>query len=204
MIREKEPFSALLAIIIAIASVGVFVFIVVIQRLQSLQDEISASTAAPVDVSGWQTYSNSQYGFELEYPPQWQLSTDGLANDSPFIAFGNPLDGTSTYDLDVFVENNSSSLSSGEYVHALVAAAKASDTLLQFDKSEVLTVGSYPAYELYNVFEFDQGAERIYVAHGDEALRFDFPVAQENPNLSLPIANNAVAHEIVDTLVFTN
>lgn len=216
--RDKEPISVFTAIFIALASIGVFVFVVVIQRLQSLQAEVAASSSAPVDVSDWQTYQNSQYGFELEYPPSWQISTNGLAGATPFVAFGNPLDGTKTYALDVFIENNTSSLASGEYAHAVIAAAKAQDaanassapgglapqTAPQFDKAEVLTIATYPAYELYNVFEFDQNVERIYVAHSDEALRFDFPVAQENPNLSLPVANNAVAHEILNTLVFTN
>jgi hypothetical protein len=206
MIRKDEPFSVLVAIIVALASVGVFVFVVVIQRLQSLQIEIAASNAAPVDVSGWQTYQNSQYGFELEYPPEWQISTSGLAGTTPFVAIGNPLSGMKTYTLQVFIESNPNSLASGEYAHAAIASAHASNTLLQFDKSEVLDVGVYPAYELYNVFEFDHNAERIYVADpnadNDQVLRFDFPVAQENPNLSLPVANNQVAHEIMNTLVY--
>jgi hypothetical protein len=144
----------------------------------------------------------------------WTISTAGLTSQTPFVAFGNPLDGTKTYAVDVYIENNPNSLSSGEYAHAVIAAAKAQDsansasgaapqTAPQFSKSYVLTAGAYPAYELYDVFEFDHDAERIYVAHGDEALRFDFPMAQENSNLSLPVANNGVAHQILNTLVFT-
>jgi hypothetical protein len=202
--HKDEPISVLTAIIIAVASIGCFVFIVVIQRLQSLQAEVAAGNAVPVDVSGWQTYGNSQYGFALEYPPGWTVSTDGLANTSPFIVFGNPLTGTSVYDLQVFIENNSSSLSSGVYAHGVLAAARAADTPTQFAKAYVLTVGGYPAYELYQVFEIDHNAERIYVAHGTEVLRFDFPVAEEDPGIALPVANNPVAHEIMNTLSFQN
>lgn len=72
----------------------------------------------------------------------------------------------------------------------------------RFEKTYVLTVGGYTAYELYDVFEFDHDAEWVYVAHGAEALHFDFPTAVEDPNLSLPVANNGVAHEIMNTLVF--
>jgi len=216
MIRRDEPLSVLVAIIIALASVGVFVFVVVVQRLESLQTEIAASNAMPVDVSGWQTYQNSQYGFEFEYPPQWQILTGGLAGATPFITLDNPpstQNPTSAYTMQIFIENNTSSLASGEYAHMVIAAAKAVDaansvngpapqTAPQFQKTIVLNVGAYPAYELYDVFEFDHNAERIYVAHGNEALRFDFPMAQENLNISLPVANNGVAHEIMDTLVF--
>jgi hypothetical protein len=215
--RNGEPISILTAIIIAVASLGCFVCVVVVQRLQSLQGELAANGASPVDVSGWQTYESDQYGFELEYPPQWAISTDGLGGATPFVAFGNPLEGTSTYAMQVFIDSNASSSSSGEYAHAVIAAARAADaaaataahgpvpqTAPQFDKAYVLTVGGFSAYELYNVFEFDHNAERIYVAHDSEALQFDFPVAQENPNISLPVANNAVAHQILNTLVFTN
>lgn len=215
MIRKDEPTSVLVAIIIAIASVGCFIFVVVVQRLQSLQNEITANKAASVDISGWQMYRNDPYGFELEYPPGWKIFTGGLAGATPFIAIGNPLEGLKIYTMQVFIESNAHSFSSGEYAHAVIAAARAQDAANavsgpapqiapRFDTSYVLTVGGYSAYELYNVFEFDHNAERIYVAHGDEVLRFDFPVSQENPNLSLPEANNAIAHEIVNTLVFTN
>jgi hypothetical protein len=222
MIRRDEPVSVLTAIIIALASVGCFVFVVVVQRLQSLQNEIAASNSTPVDVSGWQTYRSDQYGFEFEYPPGWDLSTDGLSAATPSIALGNPLSGIKTYAMQIFIENNPSSLSSGEYAHTVIDAAHAADTAAaaasadgqapqtapRFDKAYVLTVGGYSAYELYNVFEFDHNAERIYIADpnagSNVTLHFDFPVAQENPNLSLPVANNAIAHEIINTLSFTN
>ena len=214
IVRAQEQTSVLLAIMIAIAAVGAFMFVVVMQHLQTLQVEVAASGGSPVDVSGWQTYQNTQYGFELEYPPQWTIYAGGLAGSDPFIEFGNPLDGMKTYTLQIFIEQNPGALSSGEYAHAVLAADRAADAanakngpapLLtpRFDRAYALTAGQYAAYELDNVFEFDHNAERIDAAHGDEALRFDFPVAEENPNLSLPVANNEVAHDIVNTLVFT-
>ena len=214
MTRGSEPIAVLVAVVVAAGAMICLGFVIVNNQLQSLRNEIAANTIAPVDVSGWQTYENDQYGFELEYPPGWTLYTDGLNNDTPFIAFGNPLEGVKTYALDVFLESNPNALSSGAYAHAVIDATKAVDTANsasgsaprtapKFGKSYVLTVGGYPAYELFDVFEFDHNAERIYVAHGNEALHFDFPMAQENGNLSLPVANNGIAHEIMNTLVFT-
>jgi hypothetical protein len=176
----------------------------------------SASDVTSFDrTSGWQTYNNSDFRFSVQYPADWQISTAGLSANDPYVAIGNPLQGISTYAIDIFIENNSSSLSSIGYVHQFLAAEKDQDeknaltgpsptVSPQFSRSAVLNVGNYAAFELFNVFEFDRTAERIYVAHGNIALRFDFPSAQENPNLSFPVKNNEIAHEIVGTLTFQN
>ncbi len=214
MTWKEESTPVLVAVMVTLAAIGCFMFVVVAERLRGLQAEVSAANTVPVDVSGWGIYENNTYGFELEYPPQWTLSIAGLANDVPFVSFGNPLGGMATYVLRVSIENNSSSLSSGNYVHDMLANDRVQDALNakngpaptvtpSFDKLYVLTVGGYPAYELYNVFEFDHQGEQVYVAHGQNVLKFDFPTASENPNLSLPVANNGVAHEIMNTLVFT-
>lgn len=216
IIREKEPASVLLAIVIALAAVGTFMFIVVLGRIQALQEEVALSNIPPVDISGWATYHNDQYGFEIEYPAGWQLLTAGLTSDTPYLVLGNPPTGIKTYAMQIFIENNPNMLSSGSYVHALLTSLRAEDAANKaavsapqpqltpsFEKTFIPNTAGYPAYELYKVFEFDHNAERIYIAHGTIALRFDFPIAEENPNLSLPVANNGVAHNIINTLVFS-
>jgi len=217
MYHKSEPRAVLTAVVITLVSLGTFAFVAV-ARLQVVQNEIAASAVPSADIAGWSIYRNDTYGFQVAYPPGWTLYEGGLMNDVPYVAFGNPLSGLKTYALEIAVENNTSSVSSGEYVHALLGADRAEDAASgadagraptvtpRFEKAEVLSVGSsssYGAYELYGVFEFDHTAEQIYVAHGTEALRFDFPVARENLNLSLPVANNAIAHQIINTLVFT-
>ena len=217
MYHKSEPRAVLTAVVITLVSLGTFAFVAV-ARLQVVQNEIAASAVPSADIAGWSIYRNDTYGFQVAYPPLWTLYEGGLMNDVPYVAFGNPLSGLKTYTLYVFVENNTSSFSSGEYVHALLGADHTEDAASganagraptvtpRFEKAEVLSVGSsslHEAYELYGVFEFDHTAEQIYVAHAAETLRFDFPVARENPNLSLPVANNAIAHQIINTLVFT-
>jgi hypothetical protein len=157
-----------------------------------------AAPATAVDTSGWTDYHNAQYNFDFDYPPTWQLSTSGLANTTPFVAVGDPLDGTSTYAVEIFIENTSS-LSSGEFVHQIFATDRP-----HYQGAAILQVGasSYDAYELESVYEFDHNADQIYVADGTIVLRFDFPVAEENPNISLPVINNGLAYGIVNTLSF--
>ena len=225
--HKNEPRAVLTAVVIMLVSLGTLVF-VAFTHLHPLQSEISASSFSIADFADWSVYRDDTYGFQVSYPPGWTLDASGLGNVDPFIAIGNPLSGKKTYELTITIQNNTSSLSSGEYVHALLDADKANDVASgasaghapsvtpQYEKTKVLSVGgaalhasdagvaqSYLAYELYGVYEFDHLGEQIYVAHGAETLRFDFPVAQENPNISLPVANNSIAHEIVDSLVYT-
>ncbi len=216
MIHRDEPEAVVTAIIIALVSVGCFAFVLFV-HIEAIASQASESDVLAADVAGWETYSNNAYGFSVEYPPGWTLNTTGLNSTPPFVLIGNPISGLKTYALRIVLENNTSSLSSGEYVHDVLAVDRAEDAANaahgpapqitpQFQKGEILSVGTqqqYEAYELYGVFEFDHNAEQIYVAHGSFALAFDFPVEEENPNISLPVANNQIAHEIVNTLIFT-
>ncbi len=209
------------AILIVIAvGAGFLVFV----AAHAVGQVLALQNPAPVDTSGWTDYHNDQYNFDFEYPSDWQLSTSGIANTAPFIVVGNPLDGKSTYSLQIFIENNSSSLSSGDFVHQMLADDRAQDVANaksgpapritpQYTGTEILSVGQpatlggsapYDAYELEGVYEFDHNADQIYVADGNIILRFDFPVAEENPNISLPVANNAIAQGIVGMLRFGN
>jgi len=184
---------------------------------QSLTADIPGSSA--VLTAGWKTYTNQQYGFSLKYPSDWDLRTDGLKNtlgstsSMPFIALGHPLSGMADYTLFIYIFSNPKSLSSKDYVQAMIARAKQADDLAQqngdapdsaprFDKEYAVTVNSYPGYELYNVFEYDRGGEQIYVANNQEVVKFDFAVAEANQNLSSPVENNAIAHRILSTFSF--
>lgn len=163
---------------------------------------------------GWQSYENADYGFSLAYPANWQISTNSLKNNVPEVILGNPIEGTTTYALDMLVENNTSTLSSGEYVADMLSKLETEDqtngtntpsAFVQFVNASgsAVTVAGNDGYELNNVFEFDHNAEQIYVARNNKTFVFDFPVFDANPNISSSTENNVVAHEIVNTLSFT-
>jgi hypothetical protein len=171
----------------------------------------SPTSTAPGDTFAWLPYTDAEYGISLKYPPTWQESKGVMTVTTPYVFFGNPLSGKQTYELKVSVYNNPQNLSAGDYVAQMLASDEAQDASSsaagpapkvtpQFEKQYATTVGDYPAYELYGVFEFDHQAEQIYVQQNKQMVIFDFPVADANPNLASPAANNAIAHRIVNTL----
>ncbi len=210
--EHRKELWAVLLVVVGVAAFLLYTAVSAIGQILAIKDS-NPNTTTVFDMSAWQTYRNDTYGFSFNYPQNWQIYTNGLLGDTPFVSIGNPLQGTSTYALSVFIHKNPNGLSSGEYVHAFLADERAQDAAnalrgpapmvaSQFTKSFITTVSGLPAYELFQVFEFDHNAERIYVAHGDTVLQLDFPVAEANPNLSSPIHNNALAHQIVNTLTF--
>lgn len=207
MTHRKEVLAVLI-VVGAVALILVYVAARAIGQVVALGNGSGA-----IDTSSWQTYQNTTFGFSVQYPPNWKIYTGGLLASTPFVVLGNPLNGTSTYAMDIFIEQNPKSLSSGQYAHQLLTAARAQDAANskngpaplvapRFATSYLTTVNGNAAYELFDVFEFDHNAERIYVSHGTIALRFDFPAADPNPNLASPANNNAIAHMIMNTLVF--
>lgn len=208
-VTYRKELWAVLIVVVAVTAILVFVAARAIGQVSMLQQ----NNTAAIDTSDWQTYHNAEFGFSLQYPPNWQLFTSGLSANTPFIALGNPLNGTTTYTMEIFIEQNPQSLSSAEYVHQVLSADRAQDAANatnepaptvtpQFKTSYLTTINGTDAYELFDVFEFDHNAEQIYVASGMTMLHFDFPVSDANPNIAAPANNNAIAHMIVDTLVF--
>jgi hypothetical protein len=213
MIHRKEVLAVLI-IVVGVAAFLVYTAAHAIGQILAFNDS-GQSTAQVVDMSGWQTYTNSQYGFSVNYPPSWQASFDASNDSVVTITTLAPANGTSSYGLTILIENNTSSLSSGEYGHSWLAtdaAQDASDSVHgpapqvapKFSRSFLLSVDSYQAYELYDVFAYDESDEDIYVAHGTTTLDFFFPMAEHNPNFYDPVENNAVAHQIVNTLTFSD
>jgi len=168
--------------------------------------------STPLDTSAWKTYSNAGFGFSFKYPAAWQLSENSLHADPPAIVLGDPLSGIQTYSLRVSIMANSSTISAASYVARMLEADEAEDAsnsaegpaptiTPKFDSQYSIQAPNYNAWELYDVFEFDHNAERIYIENGSEILLFDFPVATANPNLDSPQANNQAVHAMLQTLV---
>ena len=200
------------AIIVLLLGAGGFAFAK--WNPQAWQNMLTQLSGAPVPPKGWIKYENQEYGFSFFYPPDWQFSTSTLAANPPAVILGNPLEGTTTYEIRVSIEKNPDGLSSAAYVEKMLSTITSQDQAgsvvgavsqvsAQYAAATGFAVGNNQEYELDNVFEFDHHAEQIYAARGHETILFDFPVADQNPNIASSTENNAIAHEIVGTLIFT-
>lgn len=211
--KQKNTVLLVVAAIIVIAAVSWVLIKWPVSTWRGILDDHSFENV--VVPTGWQSYVNSQYGFSLSYPGNWQVNTNQLQNDVPAVLFGDPIEGTSTYVLRVSIAKNDNSLSSDGYVADMLARAKAEDVAnakngpapqisVAFANATAFAVNENQGYELDNVFEFDHNAEQVYMAHDKEVLVFDFPVADQNPNISSSTENNAMVHEILKTVRFGN
>lgn len=162
--------------------------------------------------SNWKIYTSDTFGFTLRYPGAWEKSNDPLTVVNPHVFFGNPMSGTTTYELGLFVASNPQNFTAEEYVKNILAQDALEDASSgaprglaptvtpKFTRQFSLTVGSTTAYELDGVFEYDRRAEQIYIQQNRQMLMFNFPTAEPNPNVSDAVANNAVAHQMIATL----
>ena len=163
-----------------------------------------------VDTSRWKSFVSNDLGVSLKYPADWKVN--GALGEQTLLRIGHPLSGMVIYDMTVEIQDNPQGLSPSAFVAQMLADDAAEDVkngaptasppiTPSFDHQFNLAVSDISAYELYRVFRFDEHTEQIYVQHGTTMIVFEFPVAEANPNLSEPVANNAVAHEIVNTLI---
>jgi|GEM_PF-1568898 len=155
---------------------------------------------------GPKLYKNERYEFQLKYPDKWEVSFFEK-NEAGFawLAFTAP---TGNYIFKIFILDNPEELSSREWVSRLLqdssekGARDVPGFPIIFQAQKELAIAGLPAYELYGVFAYDQSNEEIYLARGSLLYKFEFPVAEENPNLSEPVENNKIVHEMLNTFRF--
>ena len=170
-----------------------------IKEKELVEEKIEDETA------NWKTYRNEEYGYEIKYPKDWEYGTD---KEQPNILWlGHPLSGKQTFSLIIIVYDNPDKLTSKQWVEKLLQenrekVEKKEAAPITYREEKEVTIAGLPAYELYGVFAYDQSEEQIYLAKENYVYRFSFPVAEENLNLSNPIENNRIIHQMLSTFKF--
>jgi hypothetical protein len=78
-------------------------------ELESVKPNASEVNTTAIDNStGYLQYEDSDLGFKIDYPSDWQLMTEGLINQA-VVAFGSP-DGKGSVDVKLIPRPNSESL----------------------------------------------------------------------------------------------
>ena len=163
-----------------------------------------------INISNWQTYRNENLGIEFKYPIQFSVEYVADSNVNKQIIQIRDYEAMVSHDIEIL--ENPSRLTSKQYVEKILEDARKEyegnegkmpkPYLLGYKEKRELTIASLPAYELYGVFAYDQNEELVYLAKDNLVYFFNFPVAEENPNLPNAIEINKIAHQILSTFRF--
>lgn len=92
-----------IVIVIAVLAIGGYFVLKTKVAVAPTQSPTISSTTAPNEASGWKTYTNTKYGFELKFPSNWSGYKVGaerkLTDGGTSISFDFPftINGTKTY-----------------------------------------------------------------------------------------------------------
>lgn len=162
----------------------------------------------------WNIYKNKEYGFEIQYPPHWDVSEHGLYDYTgqksflPFVSFGEYPDSNSTMQLSIM--ENPDNLNSTDYVNKLIKEAEneykagIAPHPYYYDTMKEIKVNGLQAVELDGVFVIDGSHEKVFIAHGNRIYVFEFPAAEENPNYFKPVEGNKISHQMLETFRFNS
>ena len=169
-----------------------------------------------LDISKWQTYQNTEYGFEFKHPNYWYveeyISADiaslviKIRKDALGFLFEGDTRGPFKAVIKFYILSNPEQYTSKEWVERQIEKGEKSGyQIFQHGSRYDTFVGKYPAYEIYGVapLGYENKYEDIYLAYNKLIFNFSFPIAEKNPSVYNPISNNKIAHKILSTFKIT-
>ena len=191
----------LMAILVLLGFMAYNYFYPTQNQEQIIPDQTNQEQEPIDETAGWQTYSNYDYGFQIKYPTDWSVNIPPEVKDR--ISFIAPAPQTKIFDFEIRLEANSTKLSAKDFVQEMLEKNELEEIgRISYKTSQELIIAGISAYELNEVFAYDQNQEWIYLATNDYVYRFAFPVSEENANLQDPINNNKISHLILSTFTF--
>ena len=195
--RQSGSAHVVIIIVLILVILGLLGFVFWQNFMQTKStNNVTATTSATDPYSGWNTYTDSSYGFTLRYPSDWTTGTvQGGANSSvKSITLDPPASTTSTtssvdgtgHEVTVSTQAASTvSLATGDVmgsVYALKQDQAGKDTSGIYAKKYTDTINAIP------VTEFDMLSQQPYFAavfaHGDGYVEIGFMQTPTKADLS--------------------
>ncbi|MFY9561422.1 MAG: hypothetical protein WAQ52_14410 [Terriglobales bacterium] len=157
-------------------------------------DGQNTATSAAVDMTDWQTYRNTKYGFTLMYPPEWAVSAPSEGAARPAEPTDSDISVAPTIGelgLSVSVRELGPDLVAGYWSHPLktldeylrIETSNVSTSSLAFSRQEIVDGHRAMRYiTCWGAGEFHQCGPRIYIQDGKNIYIID----DTDPESALP------------------
>ncbi|HTY39561.1 MAG TPA: PsbP-related protein [Candidatus Paceibacterota bacterium] len=154
------------------------------EEVQKIMDGKPLATFSLSDMSGWQTYRNEEYGFEIKYPADWKENKATIASFSgqaTLLAGAHMMEKSYTMwpgEFDVQVYADDKNLSLDEWINENQPRDPSGGTLVRSIKNASLA--GIAAKELM-IFGFDHTRRVIIAPKGGRVYYLEMETG-ENPN----------------------
>ena len=156
-----------------------------------------------IDTSDWKTYRNEEYGFEIQYPVEWNVSEGHPIFQNTIITLKSPL---TDKNIKEAIDNSIYEIPGGDVVVSIIDCK--GESLLQYltDKLENDSTDliKFNKIELYKQIAYESivgiASENyaVYFEHNNLCLRMRFELKQNAESLSI------YEKQIIDSLRFDN
>jgi len=174
--------------------------------IQNQQPTIPQSSPTPIsdDTANWKTYTNTDYGYELQYPPTWKIeipsNTSGIGKESVFVnlisdtrivheKIGNP-----PYSVGISIYDNSENKS-------ITEIDKQVNTNITYQEETINAMKAYRIARLSQQFDdLKIYYQRVYLKTKDKNY-VSMSFAPFNPDK--PLANQESQYKIFNQILST-
>lgn len=221
----KKSFSIYLFALLIITSL--FAYMIYGQNTDTRENQANNkgnTSNTDIDIRDWKTYINDEIGLSIKYPDSWRmekLPSFGVENALTGWSFIDESGPTMRYTFNLYWGNNQGynnceQFAEYRYQQGLAdyltdnPGASGEDEFAKGIRERIFpvaetTINNYPACRLPDLMAGDSHDEHYLIFHGDYVYGATFATAYSPAeNILNPGKNNALAHEMLKTINFSN